>query len=177
MDTFKKHLIFSVPPAKPHHPTNPTHFVITWIHPNMKAYKTYLPFGLILFLSIGLTLASLKYVQPASCLQLCDLPKQAACPVGSCRLGEQRAGFPLPMIIDSGAGSSPTSGWGKLGPEDLPNPFTPLLNVLFYGILLWLVWKLIRWLFRGERLGHPRTITTLLLVEVALLAVGYLLKP
>jgi hypothetical protein len=143
----------------------------------MKAYKTYLPLGLILLLSIGLTIASIKYIQPANCLGLCDLPTQVDCPSGSCRLGEQRAGFPLPMIIDSGAGSSPTTGWGRLGPEDLPNPFTPLLNVLFYGILLWLIWKLIRWLFRRERLGHPRVVASLLLFEATLLAVGYLLKP
>jgi hypothetical protein len=143
----------------------------------MKPLKTSLPYILITLLAIGLTIASLKYVQPANCLQLCDLPAQADCPVGSCRLGEQTAGFPLPMIIDSGAGSSPTSGWGKLGPEDLPNPLTPLLNVLFYGILLWLIWKLIRWLFRRERLGHPRVVASLLLFEATLLAVGYLLKP
>jgi hypothetical protein len=143
----------------------------------MKAYKTYLPLGLILLLSIGLTIASIKYIQPANCLGLCDLPTQVDCPSGSCRLGEQRAGFPLPMIIDSGAGSSPTTGWGRLGPEDLPNPFTPLLNVLFYGILLWLIRKLIRWLFRRERLGHPRVVASLLLFEATLLAVGYLLKP
>jgi hypothetical protein len=124
----------------------------------MKAYKTYLPFAVIILLAIGLTIASLQYVQPSNCLQLCDLPAQADCPSGSCRLGEQRAGFPLPMLIDSSAGSSPTTGWGKLGPEDLPNPFTPLLNVLFYAILLWLIWKLIRWLFGRERLGHPRHI-------------------
>jgi hypothetical protein len=73
------------------------------------------------------------------------------------------------MIIDSGGGSSPTTGWGKLGPEDLPNPLTPLLNVLFYGILLWL--------FSRERLGHPRVVASLLLFEATLLAVGYLLKP
>jgi hypothetical protein len=142
----------------------------------MKHFKPYLPY-IIILLAIGLTIASLQYVQPSSCLQLCVLPTQVDCPSGSCRLGEQRAGFPLPMIIDSGAGSSPTTGWGKLGPEDHPNPFTPLLNVLFYGILLWLVWKFIRWLFRRERLGHSRTITSLLLIELAFLVVGYLLKP
>jgi hypothetical protein len=35
-------------------------------------------------------------------------------------------------------GGSPTSGWGLLGPEDLPSFMPMILDVLFYSSLLWL---------------------------------------
>jgi hypothetical protein len=117
----------------------------------MKQSGSFILYGVIILLAIGLTLASLRYVRPLDCQRFCDLPEQVPCPSGSCRAGEQRAGFPLPLVIDSGAGSSPTSGWGKLGPEDLPNPVTPVLDVLFYSVLLWLLWKIIRVLLGKEK--------------------------
>jgi hypothetical protein len=118
----------------------------------MKLSNSFVIYGIILLLAIGLTIASLRYVRPKNCQQFCDLPEQLTCPSGSCRSGEQRAGFPFPIIIDNGAGSSPTSGWGKLGPEDLPNPVTPVLDVLFYSVLLWLLWKIIRMLMGKKKL-------------------------
>jgi hypothetical protein len=118
----------------------------------MKSLNSYISFSLIILLAIGLTISSLRYVRPKNCQQFCDLPEHLTCPSGFCRSGEQRAGFPLPIIIDNGAGSSPTSGWGKLGPEDLPNPVTPALDVIFYSVLLWLPWKIIRILVRKEKL-------------------------
>ena len=116
----------------------------TWIEIGMKLSKSTIVLGIILLLAIGLTLASLEYVRPAVCNSFCDLPKGVPCPSGSCRSGEQGAGFPVPIIIDSGAGSSPTSGWGKLGPEDPANPVGPALDFLFYSALLWLIWKIIQ---------------------------------
>ena len=116
----------------------------------MKLSKSYIVLGIILLLAIGLTLASLEYVRPAVCNSFCDLPKGALCPRGSCRAGEQSAGFPVPIIIDSGAGSSPTSGWGKLGPEDPPNPVGPVLDVLFYSVILWFLWRIIRAVWKNR---------------------------
>jgi hypothetical protein len=95
---------------------------------------------LILLLGIGLSVATLRVVIPADCQRLCMEPEQAPCPRGSCRGGEQKAGFPLPVIYDSGAGGSPISGWGKVGPEDLPNLLTFLINVAVYGALLGFIW-------------------------------------
>ena len=57
---------------------------------------------------------------------------------------EQRAGLPLPVRIDAPGGGSPTSGWGKLGPEDMANPLTFLLDVFFYGVLLRFAWYLVQ---------------------------------
>ncbi len=126
----------------------------------MKPSNNYIIFGVITLLAIGLTIASLRYVRPLNCQRLCDLPEQLPCPSGACRLGEQRAGFPLPIVIDNGAGSSPTSGWGKLGPEDLPNPLTPVLDVVFYGVLLWFIWKILRVLLGKEKSsGSPPSLS------------------
>jgi hypothetical protein len=141
----------------------------------LKAPNTYLPYALIFLLAIGLTVLSLNYVRPADCQRFCDLPKGVPCPSGSCRSGEQRAGFPLPLMIDSGAGSSPTGGWGKLGPEDGLNPITPDLDVIFYGVLLWLVWKLARVLVRKEKPPAIFTLSSLLLLLLSCLFVGYLI--
>jgi hypothetical protein len=143
----------------------------------MKLSQSYISFGIISLLAIGFTIASLKYIQPSNCLQLCDLPEQMTCPSGSCRPGEQRAGFPLPIVIDSGIGSSPTSGWGKLGPEDFPNPVTPVLDAVFYGVLLWVMWKFIRALLGKEKPGSLLTLAPFVLLELAFLLLGYLLKP
>ena len=118
----------------------------------MKSSNSYIIYGIIIFLAIGLTVLSLRYVLPADCQTLCNLPERVLCPSGSCRFGEQRAGFPVPIIIDSGAGSSPTGGWAKLVPEDSPNPVGPVLDFLFYGVILWLIWKVIRAILGKEKL-------------------------
>lgn len=142
----------------------------------MKPSNPYILFGVITLLAIGLTVASLRYVRPLNCQRFCDLPEQMPCPSGSCRAGEQRAGFPLPLIIDSGAGSSPTSGWGKLGPEDLPNPVTPVLDVAFYSVLLLILWKIVRVLSGKEKLRALVVVVPLLVLALACLLLGYLVE-
>ncbi|HVN54514.1 MAG TPA: hypothetical protein VMT46_09310 [Anaerolineaceae bacterium] len=107
--------------------------------------------ALIVFLfAAGLTVLSLGFVRPAHCLSNCG-EDEATCSSGACRIGDQRAGLPLPIVIDSG-GSSPTGGWGHLGPEDLPNPASFVLDVLFYASLIWLVAAWINSLRKKERL-------------------------
>lgn len=90
-------------------------------------------------LAIGLTFASLGHVRPEDCRTECSTPAGVACPGGACRIGEQRAGWPLPVVVDSPGGGSPTDGWGILGPEDPPIPQPFLLDTLFYSVLLWLI--------------------------------------
>jgi hypothetical protein len=89
-----------------------------------------------LFLAIGLTMLSFRYVQPQDCYRFCG--EEVPCPAGSCRWGEQKAGWPLPTFVDAPGGGSPTGGWGLLGPEDLPLGMPMILDVLFYSILIWL---------------------------------------
>jgi hypothetical protein len=59
-------------------------------------------------------------------------------------LGEQKAGWPLPVFIDMPGGGSPTTGWGILGPEDLPDLMLVILDGLFYSILLWIVFYILQ---------------------------------
>ena len=74
-------------------------------------------FGIVnALLAIGLTFASLLYIRPAVCNRTCNPVEGLPCGNGACLIGEQRAGWPLPVLIDSPGGGSPTSGWGKLGP-------------------------------------------------------------
>lgn len=96
-------------------------------------------------MAIGLTLASLRYKQPANCQELCTGAQP--CRVGQCEFGEQRAGFPIPFVRDA-EGGSPTSGWGKVGAEDYvyANLGGFALNVAFYSLALWLFQTLIGWL-------------------------------
>ncbi|HEX6288715.1 MAG TPA: hypothetical protein VFZ66_05965 [Herpetosiphonaceae bacterium] len=101
--------------------------------------------------AILMTLGSIAYVRPANCHTLCSEPEQAPCPSGSCRFGEQRAGFPFAVLRDHEAGS-PTGGWGKIGPEDFPNPAAFVVDVLVYSAILWLLgWMVALWRTRG----HP----------------------
>jgi len=88
-------------------------------------------------LAIGLTVLSFLYVQPKDCYRFCG-GEQLPCPTGSCRFGEQKAGWPIPVFVDYPGGGSPTGGWGMLGPEDPPIPMPMILDVLFYSILVWL---------------------------------------
>jgi len=96
------------------------------------------------FVAIGLTVTSLQYVQPKNCYNFCDAER--TCPKGFCYFGDQKAGWPLPIIIDSGGGGSPTTGWGVVGNEDFPHPLWLIVDVLFYSILVWLVLYVIQFL-------------------------------
>ncbi len=106
----------------------------------MRLSNPILLYGSIILLAVGLTVVSLGFIRPADCQSFCDAPDQALCPSGTCVPGAQRAGLPLPVVVDDPGGGSPTGGWGKLGQEDLPNPLTFGLDVLFYSALLWLAW-------------------------------------
>lgn len=116
----------------------------------MKPLRSILLYSTILVLAIALTLVSLGFVRPAKCQRFCDLPRQMHCPSGACRNGEQRAGLPFPVLVDDSGGGSPTTGWGVLDPEDVPNPVTFLFNVIFYSVLLTFVWPIIKKVQRRE---------------------------
>ena len=118
-------------------------------------------------LAIGFTVASLRYVRPEDCNRTCGAPEGTPCPSGACRIGEQRAGWPLPVFVDSPGGGSPTNGWGILGPEDPPIPQTFVLDVLFYSLLLWLLLFIIQ-VLRGQAL--PLRLIAIALPLTALLA-------
>ncbi len=102
-------------------------------------------------LAIGLTFASLLYVRPKDCNRLCGAPEGTPCPIGACRFGEQRAGWPVAFVVDNPGGGSPTNGWGILGPEDPPLLVPLILDVLFYSLLLWAAWCIVQ-ATRGQRL-------------------------
>ncbi len=132
------------------------------------------PKVLIAVLAIGLALASQSFVRPTDCRFLCDAAQNALCPTGACRAFEQRAGLPLPFRIDDPGGGSPTNGWGILGSEDPPNPLFFLLDVLFFGIALWLAGDVVQAL-RGKAVLKWLSILLPLGLLLALLAGGYLL--
>jgi hypothetical protein len=98
-------------------------------------------------LAIGLTVISFQYVQPKNCYNFCDASR--TCPKGFCYFGDQKAGWPIPVIVDAGGGGSPTDGWGVLGNEDLPHPIWMIADVLFYSILVWIVLYVIQY-FRHQ---------------------------
>jgi hypothetical protein len=110
----------------------------------MQVFNSRFAAVLIVLLAICFTLLSQNFVRPVNCQTLCGAPEGTACPAGACRMYEQRAGLPLPFLIDAPGGGSPTNGWGILGPEDLPDPFFFLLDVGFYALLLWLIRYLVR---------------------------------
>lgn len=105
---------------------------------------------LIILMSVGLTIGSLRYKQPAHCETLCTGAQP--CQAGQCKFGEQRVGFPLSFVQDA-EGGSPPNGWGKVGLEDYAHgsleAFT--LNIAFYGLTLWLFQRLLKWLFSSSR--------------------------
>jgi hypothetical protein len=127
----------------------------------------------IIVLSTGLTLLSRSFVRPVNCHSLCGEPQGVACPTGACRMYEQRAGLPLPFLVDAPGGGSPTSGWGILGEEDLPNPLFFLLDVGFYSLLLWLIRYVVR-LMRGEASLELLAILLPSCVLLAILIAGFL---
>lgn len=91
-------------------------------------------------LAVVLTILSFRYVEPKNCYRPCGESLEGRpCPTGGCPVGAQKAGWPLPAIVDSPGGGSPTSGWGLIGPEDPPLFVPLLLDILFYSLTLWLV--------------------------------------
>ncbi len=130
--------------------------------------------SLIIVLAIGLTLLSQNFVRPVDCRSLCDARDNAPCPAGSCRAYEQRAGLPIPYRIDDPGGGSPTSGWGILGPEDLPNPLTFLVDAFFYFLVLWLASYAIQ-VLRGQAAMDWLAVLLPLVIILILLAAGYVL--
>ena len=90
------------------------------------------------------------------------------CPTGSCRFGEQKAGWPILAFVDAPGGGSPTGGWGLLGPEDLPLGMPMILDVLFYSILVWLAAYIIG-LTQGQKLD-PKLILMALPMNALLAA-------
>jgi len=100
--------------------------------------RRYFIFGFLnAVLTLGLTVLSFWYVQPLDCYRFCGPLDGTPCPAGACRFGEQKAGWPFPAFVDAPSGGSPTGGWGMIGPEDIPIPGPLILDVLFYGLLLW----------------------------------------
>ena len=119
-----------------------------------------------LFLTVVLTVLSFRYVQPKDCYRFCNVEEGVPCPAGSCRVGEQKAGWPIPVFVDAPSPSSPLGISGVLGVEDLPHPMPMLLDVLFYSILVWLVLFLIG-LIQGKMLD-PKLILLALPMNAAL---------
>ena len=112
-----------------------------------------------LLLTIGLTVLSFRYVQPKDC-------------AGSCRVGEQKAGWPIPVFVDAPAPNSPLLLPGILGVDDYPDPGAVLLTVLFYSMLVWLVIFIIGRI-QGQMLD-PKLIRLSLLMNVLLALVMWI---
>ena len=112
-----------------------------------------------LLLTIGLTGLSFRYVQPKDC-------------AGSCRVGEQKAGWPIPVFVDAPSPSSPLLESGILGVDDYPDPAAILLTVLFYSMLVWLVTYIIG-LLQGQRVD-PKLIRLSLLMNVLIALVMWM---
>ncbi len=119
-------------------------------------------------LAVSLTVASSGYVRPKDCNRLCGAPEGAPCPSGACRFGEQRAGWPLPILMDTPGGGSPTNGWGILGPEDPLILDSFVSDVLIYSLLIWLLFYAIQTI-RG-RVLPPRLIAITLPLTAGLAA-------
>jgi hypothetical protein len=119
-----------------------------------------------LLLTMVLTVLSFRYVQPKDCYRFCDVAEGLSCPAGSCRVGEQKAGWPLPVFVDAPSPSSPLGITGVLGVEDLPHPMPMLLDVLFYCFLAWLVIFIVG-LIQRQRLD-PKLILLALPMNAAL---------
>lgn len=119
-----------------------------------------------LLLTIVLTVLSFRYVRPKDCYRFCDVEEGVPCPAGSCRVGEQKAGWPIPAFVDAPSPSSPLLVSGVLGVDDYPHPMSMLLDVLFYSFLVWLAVFIIG-LIQGQMLD-PRLILLALPLNVAL---------
>ena len=121
------------------------------------------------FLTIVLTVLSFRYVQPKDCYNFCDVEEGVPCPAGSCRVGEQKAGWPIPVFVDAPSPSSPLLISGILGVDDYPHPMAILLTVLFYSFVVWLVMFIIG-LIRNQILD-PKLILPALPMNVLLAVV------
>ena len=139
----------------------------------MKALSFFSPgrYGCIIgvinaLLAVGLTVLSFRYVQPKDCYRSCAATEGIPCPTGGCQIGEQKAGWPLPVFVDDPGGGSPTGGWGLLGPEDPPLFVPLLLDILFYSSIVWLASYLIQLI--GLRTLPLKWIVTLLPLNVFL---------
>ena len=119
-----------------------------------------------LLLTIGLTVLSFRYIQPKDCYRFCDVKEGVPCPAGSCRVGEQKAGWPIPVFVDAPSPSSPLLISGVLGVDDYPRPMPMLLDVLFYSFLVWLA-VFIMGRIRGQML-NPKLIWLALPLNAAL---------
>lgn len=125
-----------------------------------------------LLLAVGLTMLSFRYVQPKDCYRFCDVEEGVPCPAGSCRVGEPKAGWPIPVFFDAPSPSSPLGIPGVLGVEDLPRTMPMLLTVLFYSMLVWLVIFIIG-LVQGQMLD-PKLILLALPMNVLVAVVMWL---
>src|SRR5215213_8821851 len=112
------------------------------------------------FLTIVLTVLSFRYVQPKDCYNFCDVEEGVPCPAGSCRVGEQKAGWPIPVFVDAPSPSSPLLISGVLGVDDYLHPMAMLLTVLFYSFVIWLV-MFIMGLIRNQILDPKHTLLSL----------------
>lgn len=119
-----------------------------------------------LLLTILLMVLSFRYVRPKDCYRFCDVEEGVSCPTGSCRVGEQKAGWPIPVFVDAPSPSSPLLPSGVLGVDDYPLPMPMLLNVLFYSFLVWLAVFIIG-LIQGQMLD-PKLILLALPMNAAL---------
>ena len=125
-----------------------------------------------LLLTIGLTVLSFRYVQPKDCYRFCDVEEGVPCPAGSCRIGEQKAGWPIPVFVDAPSPSSPLLESGVLGVDDYPRPMAMLLTVLFYSFLVWLAVFIIG-IIQGQMLD-PKLILLALPMNVLLTIVMWM---
>jgi hypothetical protein len=119
-----------------------------------------------LFLTITLMVLSFRYVRPKDCYRFCDVEEGVSCPPGSCRVGEQKAGWPIPVFVDAPSPSSPLLISGVLGVDDYPRPMPMLLDVLFYSFLIWLAVFIIG-LIQGQMLD-PKLILLALPMDATL---------
>ena len=131
--------------------------------------RRYLLVFVNLLLTIGLTVLSFRYVQPKDCYRFCDAEEGVPCPAGSCRVGEQKAGWPIPVFVDAPSPSSPILPSGILGVDDYPHPMAMLLDVLFYSFLVWLAVFTIG-LIQGQMLD-PKLILLALPINILLAVV------
>ncbi len=122
-----------------------------------------------LLLTTVLTVLSFRYIQPKDCYRFCDVEEGVPCPAGSCRVGEQKAGWPIPVFVDAPSPSSPLLISGVLGVDDYPHPMAMLLTTLFYSFLVWLVIFTLG-LIQGQRLD-PKLILMALPMNVLLAVV------
>jgi hypothetical protein len=118
--------------------------------------------GVNLLLSIALMFSTIWYVHPLNYLRPGDL---LAC---GGRLG---AGYPVSFLCDYSGGGSPISSAGRIDWADLPyfSPLGTLVDLLFYGMQVWLLWFVLTSIFhKGTNRAEQQRWATLI-------AVGYVI--